>query len=66
MGFILGDVKKGLSKNFEAIVENERQKLEESLRINPKTLHKKDEFVRSWYPKGDKARKYRLGSIYNC
>jgi len=65
-GFLLGDVNKGLNKNFDNIVENERPKLEESLRINPKTLHKKEEYARSWYLPGDKARKYKLGSIYNC
>jgi len=65
-GFLLGDVNKGLNKNFDNIVENERPKLEERLRINPKTLQKGDEFERSWYLPGDKARKYKLGSIYNC
>lgn len=57
MGFLLGDVNKGLTKNFDKIVENEREKLEKELMINPKTLQIKNEFVREWYPIGTKARK---------
>jgi len=38
-------------------VENEREKLEKELMINPKTLQIKNEFVREWYPIGTKARK---------
>ena len=64
-GFLLGDVKQSLNKNFTALLEQETKKLEQRLILEPEKLLKKQEFVQPWYPSG-KQRKTKLGSLYHC
>ncbi len=52
MGFILGDLKSG--KKFESQLEAHTRKLEESLRLDPKNVDRRQEFVKPWYPAGEK------------
>jgi hypothetical protein len=63
---MLGDSKLGAAKNFDGLLEEQARKLEESLRLDPKNLDRQKEFTKPWYPAGEKLRKYKLGSIYNC
>ena len=44
LGFIVGDFKVGLSKNFPALLEQETRKMEEKLRLDPKKFNKQSEF----------------------
>ncbi len=66
LGFLFGDVKKAISKNFELNVEQEQKRLENILKLNPKNVTRKEEFVKPWYLAGEKARKTKLGSLYHC
>jgi hypothetical protein len=47
-------------------LEEVARKLEETLRLDPKNVDRKSEFVKPWYPAKEKLRKSKLGSIYEC
>lgn len=65
-GFLVGDFRKQFSKTYQTSMEQESKSLEAKLRLDPKKLDKKNEFVMPWYQGGSKARKQKLGSLYHC
>ena len=66
INFMLGEPKLGFSKNFEVQLEEQARVLEETLKLDPKSVDRQQEFIQPWYPAGEKSRKTKLGSLYEC
>ena len=50
----------------EALLQQEKSKLEEELTLKESQLVRGDAFTRPWYPCERKFLKTKLGSLFNC